>query len=345
MNLFTELTRQERKEIIRETSNSMDLSPTIIEKDFWVCWTLEKIFKIPQIGEHITFKGGTSLSKVFHLIDRFSEDIDLSFGRSYLGFGGEKDPEQGVTKKQIERRIEELRQACVEEISHRFMPKLNEGIANEINQSTNTWSLELDDNDPQTILFYYPKSMDTALENYIQPVIKIEMGARSDDWPTINGIVNSYIEETFKDLWPKNPISIKTLSCERTFWEKATILHAEYHRPDTKNPTIRSSRHYYDLYQMHQKGVTSNALKQIDLLDRVAKHKSIFFRSSWANYEEAKPGTLRIIPKEERMSELKQDYIKMKDMFFNNELPSFENIVDGLKELENSINNQLCISI
>ncbi len=344
MDLFTKLTRQERKEIIRETANSMDLSPTIIEKDFWVCWTLGKIADMSQIEEHITFKGGTSLSKVFHLIDRFSEDIDLSFGRSYLGFGGEKDPEQGITKKQIEKRIEELKQACVEEINHRFMPTLSESIANEINKSTDSWSLEIDDNDPQTILFYYPRSMDAGLENYIQPVIKIEMGARSDDWPTINGIVNSYIAETFKDLWPQNLVSIKTLASERTFWEKATILHAEYHRPDTKNPATRSSRHYYDLYQMHKKGVSSNAFQQIDLLDRVAKHKSIFFRSSWANYEEAKPGTLRIIPKLARMSELKQDYIKMKDMFFGN-APAFDDIMDGLKKLENSINSQLCISI
>lgn len=95
---------------------------------------------------------------------------------------------------------------------------------------------------------------------------------------------------------------------------------------------------------MHKKGVSSNALQRIDLLDRVVKHKSIFFRSSWANYEEAKLGTLRIIPKQERISELKQDYIRMKDMFFGNE-PAFNDIMDGLKELEHSINNQLCISI
>ena len=339
MDHFTNLTRQERKEIIGETANAMDLSPTIIEKDFWVCWTLGKIANIPQIGEHITFKGGTSLSKVFHLIDRFSEDIDLSFGRSYLGFGGDRDPEQGNTKKQIEKRIEELRQACVEEISHRFMPTLNASIGNVINKSADPWVLKIDNNDAQTILFYYPRSMDASLESYIQPVIKIEMGARSDDWPTMNGIVNSYIEETFKDLWPKNLISIKTLACERTFWEKATILHAEYHRPETKNPAVRSSRHYYDLYQMHKKGVSTHALQQIDLLDRVAKHKSIFFRSSWANYEEAKPGTLRIIPKLERMTELKQDYIKMQNMFFGN-APTFDEIMDGLKGLEYSINSE-----
>lgn len=105
-----------------------------------------------------------------------------------------------------------MSQACIEEISHRFIPRLNEIMTNEINKNTDFWTLKIDDNDPQTILFYYPRSMDTGLESYIQPVIKIEMGARSDDWPTINGIVSSYIEETFKDLWPKNPINIKTLT-------------------------------------------------------------------------------------------------------------------------------------
>lgn len=102
MSNFLTLSNKEKKEIILETSNSRGLNPTIIEKDYWVCWTLDKISKLPHIRENIIFKGGTSLSKVFHLIDRFSEDIDLFFGRSYLGFGGENDPEKGVTKKQVE---------------------------------------------------------------------------------------------------------------------------------------------------------------------------------------------------------------------------------------------------
>lgn len=339
MHTFLKLSSEERNDIILETATVKGVSPIIIEKDFWVCWTLGKIANIGEMSQHITFKGGTSLSKVFHLIERFSEDIDLAFKRSYLGFGGKNEPEEAISKKQREKQIEELACSCIREIQDRFFPLLNESIKSEIDSKMSNWLLEVNEDDPQTVNFYYPSVLDETTENYVQPIVKIEMGARSDDWPVVDGVLTSYIEETFKNIFNTKPISIKTLSAERTFWEKATILHAEYHRPDTKNPAIRSSRHYYDLYQMHQKGVSSSALQQIDLLDRVATHKSIFFRSSWANYEEAKPGTLRIIPKQERMPELKQDYIRMKDMFFGN-VPAFDDIVDGLKGLENSINSQ-----
>lgn len=344
MHAFLKLSDEDRRDIIFETATLKKVSPIIIEKDFWVCWTLDKITNIPQIGEHFTFKGGTSLSKVFHLIERFSEDIDLAFKRSYLGFGGKNEPEEAISKKQREKQIEQLAYSCIQEIKDRFFPLLNESIKNEIDLKTNNWLLEINEADPQTVHFYYPSVLNETIGNYVQPIVKIEMGARSDDWPVVDGILTSYIEESFKNIFDIKPISIKTLSAERTFWEKATILHAEYHRPDEKITAIRSSRHYYDLYQMHTKEVSSTALQQIDLLDRVAKHKSIFFRSSWANYEEAKPGTLRLIPKSERMSELKQDYIKMKEMFFGIP-PAFDDIMDGLKGLENSINSQQCISI
>lgn len=342
MNPFLELSTEDQKGIIFETAALKKVSPIIIEKDFWVCWTLNKIANIPTIGENITFKGGTSLSKVFNIINRFSEDIDLAFKRSYLGFGGDNEPEKGITKKQIEKRIEGLSEACREEVKNRFMPVLNKSFVDEINNDH--WKLTIDKLDPQTLLFYYPTTLNADLENYIQPVVKIEMGARSDDWPVVDGIVTSYIEESFEKFSSKTSINIKTLSLERTFWEKATILHAEFHRPDDKIPTIRSSRHYYDLHQMHLKNISSTALESVDLLERVAKHKSIFFRSSWANYEEAKPGTLRLIPKVQRISELKQDYIKMKEMFFRDR-PSFEEIMDSLTTLEQRINLQLKISI
>lgn len=235
-----------------------------------------------------------------------------------------------------------MEQACIKEINNIFFPALDNCIANEIDK--NLWSLKISENDPQTILFYYPRLINVFSADYIQPVIKIEMGARSDDWPTVNGTVISFIEETFKDVFPKNLISIKTLSCERTFWEKVTILHAEHYRPTLKNVAVRSSRHYYDVYQMYKKGAYSNALSQMNLLERVAKHKSVFFRSSWAKYEEAQPGTLRIIPKLERISELKQDYIKMKEMFFAKP-PSFDEIINALNELENSINMQMYVTV
>jgi len=164
------------------------------------------------------------------------------------------------------------------------------------------------------------------------------MGARSDDWPTVDGLVTSYVDQTFEKLFGKNTTFIRTLSPERTFWEKATILHAEYYRPETQKRTLRVSRHYYDLHQMHKKGISDSAMRQIELFEQVAKHKSIFFYSSWARYENAKPGTLRLLPRLEQIPEFKRDYNKMQEMFFTNP-PTFDAIMDSLKELENKINH------
>ncbi|OAI50784.1 hypothetical protein AYO37_00765, partial [Opitutia bacterium SCGC AG-212-L18] len=333
------------KDVILETAGRMDISPIIIEKDFWVCWTLNKIVAIPEMDEHITFKGGTSLSKVFRLIERFSEDIDLAFHRSYLGFGGKNEPEEAISKKQTDKRIEELTRACIREVETHFVPLLNKDIEYELgNNEAHNWSLTIDPRDPQTVYFYYPSILDVGFGNYVEPAVKIEMGARSDDWPVMDGVVTSYIEETFEHLFDPMVVHIKTLSAERTFWEKATILHAEYHRPEDKSTSSRVSRHYYDLYQMHTKGVSENAIKKLDLLARVMRHKSIYFRSGWAKYEEAVPGSLRLAPRNERIADLKQDYEKMQKMFFRDP-PSFEVIMGSLQEMEDIINQQVSVNV
>jgi hypothetical protein len=167
--------------------------------------------------------------------------------------------------------------------------------------------------------------------------VRIELGARSDHWPAGVYPITPYAAEEFPSYFTEPASRIRTLEAERTFWEKATILHAEHFRPETSAAADRISRHYYDLYRMAIVPVAEKSLARMDLLDRVAEHKRVFFRSAWARYEDARPGSLRLLPPEERLATLRADYDKMREMFFGDR-PPFEQILDVLRELEKKIN-------
>lgn len=142
---------------------------------------------------------------------------------------------------------------------------------------------------------------------YILPSVKIEFGARSDNWPKETKKITSYISEAFPNILDgAGSAEVVTLTIGRTFWEKATILHAEFHRPKGESIPARYSRHYYDLFCISESDYKKSILNDISLLERVAKHKTIFFRSKWANYETAYPGKLRLYPQEAHIEELKK---------------------------------------
>jgi predicted nucleotidyltransferase component of viral defense system len=165
-----------------EAISPLGFHAAIIEKDFWVCWTLRRLFEVLQFRPHLIFKGGTSLSKVYRAIDRFSEDVDLSLSRRDLGFADDHDPEQpGISKKEAKRRLEALVATCQTTVREKLVPELLRDFSTALGESN--WSVELDPNDPQTILFSYPASEVSGALPYVRPVIRLEMGARSDDWP------------------------------------------------------------------------------------------------------------------------------------------------------------------
>ncbi|HTV62318.1 MAG TPA: nucleotidyl transferase AbiEii/AbiGii toxin family protein [Verrucomicrobiae bacterium] len=314
------------------------MNPQIVEKDFWVCWTLKQLFTLPTIGEHLIFKGGTSLSKVFKIIERFSEDIDVSIDRRFLGFGGDKEPEAGSTNKEKQRRIDALRVACQQKIANELQPALEAVIPSKV-RGGEAWSLRADATDPdgQTLLFDYPSAWPAAGVAYVRQTVKIEMGARADHWPCEAMSVTPYVAEEFPQAFRETSCTVKVLSVERTFWEKATILHAEFHRPADKAMPDRFSRHYCDFYELIHKGVAKSAMQRLDLLERVAQHKNLFFKSSWAKYGEAAKGHLKISPPEHRVNALREDYARMQEMFFGKP-PEFNAMMAALKEWEAQFN-------
>jgi hypothetical protein len=338
MDDFVKLKPEDRRRVFEAAGASLTMQAQIVEKDFWVCWTLKELFRLPEIGEHLIFKGGTSLSKVFRIIERFSEDIDVSIDRTFLGFGGANEPEAGGSNKEKQRRVDALKAACQQKIATGLHPALNAAIQSKIADGE-TWSLRNDEEDPdqQTLLFEYPSSFAPAAVGYIRRAVKIEMGARADHWPCETKTVTPYVAEQFPQGFKEGSCAVKVLSAERTFWEKATILHAEFHRPADKAIPERFSRHYCDFYELIRKGVAKSAVEKLDLLARVAEHKSLFFRSASAKYGEAVRGTLRIAPPEHRLKPLRDDYGKMQQMFFG-EPPGFDSIISLLSQWESEFN-------
>ncbi|MDP9175726.1 MAG: nucleotidyl transferase AbiEii/AbiGii toxin family protein [Planctomycetota bacterium] len=347
MDDFARMRAADRVDLFQRVANNRGLNPAIIEKDFWVCWTLNRLFTLPKFPGGLLFKGGTSLSKVFNAIERFSEDIDLSFDRSGLGFGGENDPLVGRTGKQRKHRVEALIEASRRMIREQLLPELGESFRTALDQRSGgaeAWSVELaaDDLDGQTILFHYPASILPHSANepaYIRPVVRLELGARSDHWPTIEGSVTPYAAEDFPGVFRTPSCRLKVLSAERTFWEKATVLHTWYHAPEDKAFRDRQSRHYYDVARLYEKGIGKEAMKNIDLLLKVAQHKEVFFASSWAKYREARPGTLRLLPRPSRLDELKRDFEIMREMIFG-QPQSFDHVLEVLREIELQVNGK-----
>jgi len=338
MDRFINLSEDNRKAAFLKAKGEIGLSEDIIEKDFWVCWTLKELFLLDEIKDNLTFKGGTSLSKVYGLIKRFSEDIDISVERSFLGFIGEREP-MNVSKKKAKKLIEELGEECQKFVQNDLLNKIDSIFTKKLSKMGD-WKLEIDDddNDGQTILFYYPK-MTKDESGYIRPVVKIELGARSDHWPVSMQNIFPYIVEIMPEDLSDMTAKIRVLNVERTFWEKATILHKYAHYPEEKTVPERQSRHFYDFYCLLNSRAKERALANIDLLEKVIEHKSLYFRSGWANYATAKKGTFKAIPEKRVLDAMEKDYSAMSEMFFE-EVPTWEEIIDVLKSFEDEFNKE-----
>lgn len=338
MDEFAQLPSEERRLYFEQASVRLGLSAQVIEKDFWVCWTLRRLFSLDEFRGHLTFKGGTTLSKIYRVIERFSEDVDVAIERGFLGFGGDSEPEKGASGKEQQRRIDRLKEVRQSTVADRLQPQLDNAIAIGLGGGAG-WSLTLDPDDPdrQSLLFQYPPAITGTLSPYFATSVKIELGARSDHFPTEDATVTPYVVEVFPDVLPEAEAHVRVLVAARTFWEKATILHMLHHQPEGRRLAPRMSRHYYDVYRMSRGPVLQQALDAMDLLERVAIFKGVYFKAAWANYEEARPGTLRLMPGQQIIAPLREDYARMESMFFG-EPPPFKDILACLPELEQRIN-------
>lgn len=343
MNPLIKLTPKQRAEVFDASALKLGFAiPSIVEKDFWVCWILSQLFSVEHgFGNHLVFKGGTSLSKAYAAIVRFSEDVDITIGRELLGLDTDKhDPEKAPNTTQRKKRIEALHAACSNWVAGELKTKLEAVTKNTL--GADGWSYEVDEKDVTrlTLLFHYPSVVPAATgAEYNRRAVKIECGAKADLWPVTEKEITPYVAQMLPELIKNATIKVPTLSLQRTFWEKATILHAEAHRPaDAKAPQQYYARHYADVAVLSGSDAGQAALRELELLKRVVAFKEAFYPSKTASYATAVPGTFKLLPAQAHAGFLEADYHDMREMFFGARL-TWAEVITRLTKLETQINN------
>ena len=330
MKNVANLSRADREELFLVTAREKKLPEAVIEKDFWVCWTLNYLFHDSPWKDHLAFKGGTSLSKCFDLIHRFSEDIDLILDWRLVGCG--KDEPWAERSKNQQDKFNKAVNARTEVfLAEDFAPGLEADFRTLLRDN---FQISIDPADPQTVCFAYPRLFS---EGAILPIIRLEIGALAAWTPTQEATITSFAAEQYPQVFLQPGTSLRTVSPERTFWEKVTILHKEAFRTNGKIPP-RYSRHYYDLQCMARSSVKDAAFQDLDLLRQVVAFKDHFYPAGSAHYELAEPGTMRLMPPEDCLPALRADYEHMKNMIFG-EKPEFEVILAAIAALESEIHS------
>ena len=327
MDKVARLPSQERNELFSETARQIGMTPSVVEKDFWGTWVLNQLFREPSLASLLMFKGGTSLSKVYRLIDRFSEDIDLILDWRVLG--GDNPLAQRSNTKQGKLN-KEIKMQAIEFIGNK-LSKLIEAALDGV------CSCRVNVGDPFVIDINYPAAFP---DDYLRSEVRLEIGPLASWQPYEDRKISCYAADSFPDVFEHRECSVKVIKAERTFWEKATILHHEAHRPDANSQPSRYSRHYYDMAKMSQSPIKEKALADLELLANVVAFKRRFYPRGWARYDLAVPGTLVLVPDGDVLVSVESDYQAMRNMIFG-KVPDFEEILTELQVLQEEINTSL----
>lgn len=329
---FFRLPLEKQSLLIRKAGDQFDIPDTIIEKDLWICWLLEKLFALPI---KMAFKGGTSLSKAFDLIKRFSEDVDITI--DYLNFIP-KFNLKDINRTQLKRINNQLKEQLTIYISKTVLPYFQKQMMKILPKES--FEVTLSDNGEQ-LRFYY-SNMTNQQSHYLRDHILIEFGIRNNTEPCKKLSITPYLAHVVDNsIRLPSPI-IDVLSPIRTFWEKATLIHVECHRHRLGKTPDRLSRHWYDLHMLNQSWVGQQALSQTDILKNVLEHKKAFFYASYAHYDDCLKKNFRLIPEKNHQMNLTRDFNRMitAGMFYEDSLPPFSDIIASLKDLEDTINGK-----
>ena len=315
-------------DVIVDVATSLKLPEVIVEKDLYVSYILDYLFSRSEFKNYFEFKGGTSLSKGYGLINRFSEDIDVVLKSEVLG----EDLEAIIkleSKNQKFKKAEKLNNKALEFYRNTLIPS----IMNDLQKETNIKFTERLEEKELAIYIEYPTK---HADKYVANAVKLEIGPLAAWTPCETKTLSSFVAQKYPQLFERPEFPVLITRPVRTFWEKSVIMHQEANRVDGKVPRYYS-RHYYDLYRMYSTFVKEEAFENLDLLEEVRKFTMTFYYRSWSKFEEAVPGTFRLYPNELSMNALKSDYDDMKKMIYGN-IPSFEEVLTVIKQLEIEIN-------
>ena len=338
MNDLINLSNKDRTDIFTTVATLKNLSKEAVEKDWWVTAVLRSLFALPY-ADQISFKGGTSLSKCWKIIERFSEDVDIAINREYFGFFGETLSKREVNKK--------LRKAactfCRETLQFDLVKQM---IADGIPENMLSVTMEITDEttvDPEKIFINYQSLFESeqiaTTDGYIKPTVILEVNGRSMKEPLESVEIKSFVDEVFADrAFADKQFSVATVVPERTFLEKICLLHEEFAKQDKEKIRLnRMSRHLYDIVRMLDTPIAEKALNDIELYKHIIAHRKIFIGLTEFDYDTLSPKTINIIPPESVITKWEDDYTKMQTMIYGNPLP-FNKLIDKIKQLNERIN-------
>jgi hypothetical protein len=334
---FLALSPSERQRVFAESAAIRGLSASSIEKDFWVTITLRELFAMPMLDGRLTFKGGTSLSKAWGLIDRFSEDVDLTLDRALFHLDDADDPERAPSNSARQRRLETIQRASTAFIERALAPALIERLTRLIG-APERWEIAVDPNEPQTLLFTFPHAESGGVVEYVRPIVRLEFGARSDPWPTEARWVTALVAMDHPTLFDDPGGIVSALTPARTFLEKLMLLHEETFRPASKPRRLRLSRHYYDVARLILAGVGEAAIADEPLFARVAEHRQLYYRQTWVDYATLRRGSIRLLPPPDQADEWRRDYDAMQGTMLGPDAPTFEELLDTVGTFERTLN-------
>jgi hypothetical protein len=325
------LPNETRLRIFTETGRNLGLPAVAIEKDWWVVHTLSLILTM-ECAPSLIFKGGTSLSKGWNLIQRFSEDIDLALDREYLGFKGELENADVRRLRRVS--YDYMTTTFTEELRSKFVEVGFSDVTVKYREVVNH------DQDPMIIEIYYPKL--TEKDTYLKPGVLAEVGSRSliepfTDRTFATMVAENYLGQPFSD----KPITIPTVNPERTFLEKIFLLYEEFQKSEEKRRVDGLSRHLYDIERLSRTEFAENALENADLYNTIVVHRSKFSRISGVDFANHSPDKISFVPPEHLLSEWEADYKLMQENMIYGEVLPFIELIKRLTELQSRINNRL----
>lgn len=339
MSKWINFSIDERKAIIQGVVSTMQIDEAAAEKDWWVTAVLYALFHT-KAGDYLLFKGGTSLSKGWNIIDRFSEDIDLALGREFFLNNKNLSCANCTSNTQIHN----LREKGQDFLFGEFKEDLKEQLSilgldvkviaeNELLDDNGEPKKVAHDKDPSVIFVQYP-SLYNSEAPYAVPTVKIEISVLSMAEPYETKRISSLIEQVYKDEDIDSDIvqTIKTVSPARTFLEKAFLLCEEYQKREPR--TYRMSRHFYDLEKLSHTDYMNMALSDSNLYYDIVEHRKKFYHVGYVNYDKELPETITIVPREELVSKYEEDYNDMRSSFIYGEALEFSDLLKFLKTLQ-----------
>ena len=329
---FLLLEARDQSEILQTAATKCGRRATILEKDIWLCWVLHVLFSIPD-HHPMAFKGGTSLSKVYGIIERFSEDVDITL--DYRAFSDEFDPfAPDISKTKIKRFSDRLKTFGIGYIQDVVIPALAK--ASKTLATCNQHRIRTEDSG-EKVWFSYPAAVQNT-NRYLESEVLLEFGSRNVIDPNEQHTIRPDIASVTSEIdYPAATVTV--LSPSRTFWEKATLIHVECNRHRLSVNPERLSRHWYDIACLGQHKFGGDAINDRSLLEDVIKHKKLFFNAGYSHYDDCLAGKLRLIPDKDKLQGLQSDYKEMYTAgILSEDAPDFESLIERVREIEIQVN-------